>query len=77
MAFISKVKAKGNIYFYVHIYDKTATRGERSIYSLGSKEKALFKLTSWRKKSYIPGDLIELGIKLENLDKWREKIEAV
>lgn len=75
--FIKKVKAKGNFYFYVRIYDNTNHLGERSIYSLGSKEKALLQLSSWRNETSIPGQLSELGLKLENLDKWREKIEAV
>ncbi len=75
--FISRVKAKGHFYYYAYIYDNSSDRGMRTVYSLGRKEKALSELSSWRNHSRIPGQLIELGFKVENLDKWREKVEAV
>lgn len=75
--FISRVKAKGQYYYYACIYDGSHERGKRSVYALGKKEKALHELSSWRNQSTIPGNLIDLGLKIENLDKWREKIEAV
>jgi len=75
--FIQRVKAKGQFYYYACIYDGKNERGKRSVYSFGRKEKALHEISSWRNHSTIPGQLIELGLKVENLDKWREKIEAV
>jgi len=75
--FISRVKAKGHFYFYAYIYDKSSDHGMRRVYALGKKDKALHEISCWRNHSRIPSNLIDLGLKVENLDKWREKIEAV
>lgn len=76
--FLSKVKAKGKVYYYAYVYDGNAERGTRSVYSLGRTEKAIDQISAWKKaQKNIPGELIELGLQVENLDKWIEKIKAV
>jgi hypothetical protein len=75
--FISRVKAKGQFYFYAYVYDSSSDRGMKTVHSFGRKEKALNEIANWKNPSSIPGQLIDLGLKVENLDKWRKKIEAV
>lgn len=73
--FISRVKSKGNYYFYAYVYDSQNYNGLKTVHSFGRKDKALSQLSQWKNKSNIPSGLIDLGLKIESLDEWRRKIE--
>lgn len=76
--FISRVKAKGNYYFYAYVYDNSNVNGLRIVHSLGKRDTALSKLSTWKKQhSEIPKELIKLGLKTDNLDHWKQKIKEV
>lgn len=75
--FISRVKAKGQLYYYAYVYDGGSNYGKKTVYSFGKRDKAIGLIASWKDSERIPGELIQLGLKVENLDKWLEKIKAV
>lgn len=75
--FISHVKAKGNIYFYVYVYDNQSMNGLRTIYSFGRKEKVLEQLTNWVDPSKIPIELVNLGLKREKVEEWEKKVKRL
>jgi len=78
MAFLTKIKASTDIYYYVSVYKKKeqySTKNEERIFSLGCKKKAKKTLEKWNKNfNYVPDDLIEKGIQKEQLKKWLEQI---
>lgn len=76
--FVSRVKAKGQIYFYAYVYDNSTSSGLKTVYSLGKREKAIDQLRSWKNDySKIPPELIELGLKRENVVEWKRKIMKI
>lgn len=71
--YISRVKSKGNYYFYAYSYvyqDK-----KKIVASLGKKEEALENLREWKEK--IPDYLVDEGIKNRDIDNWIKKISDV
>lgn len=72
---MTKVKAKDRFYYYLYVYDCSQYRGTRPVYSLGSSDKALLKLTEWEEGKAIPVDLVRIGIKKEQVNKWRRNVE--
>lgn len=75
--FISRVKAKGNFYFYAYIYDNSSPDLMRTVYSLGKRDSALQKLNEWKDSTKIPSELIELGLTKEKIPQWIDKIQYV
>lgn len=73
--FVSRVTSKGRMYFYIYAYDSSLS-GIKTVHSLGRKEKAIDKLSGWRDRSMIPEDLLKLGLKKEEVEQWRKKIES-
>lgn len=73
--FISRVKAKGNFYFYVYIYDNSSPDLMRTVYSLGKRDSALQQLKDWNDSTKIPSELIELGLNKEKIPQWVAKIQ--
>ncbi|MGM2776452.1 hypothetical protein [Bacillus cereus group sp. Bce015] len=48
------------------------------MYSLGNARIALERLTLWiLDNSFIPEEVIELGISIDDIEKWREKVENI
>ena len=74
--FISRVKSKGNYYFYAYVYDSQNYNGLRTVHAFGRKDKALSQINLWENKVNIPSELIDLGLKIEKLGEWRRKIES-
>lgn len=75
--FISRVKSKGQFYYYAYVYDRSSYSRLKTVYSFGKKEKALVQLSVWREQNKkIPSELINLGLKIEKIDQWRKKIEG-
>lgn len=79
--FVSRVKAKGNYYFYLYSYHSDLTtrkQGLKPIYSLGRFEKAITKLNEWEKDfNGIPKELIDRGISKDDLSKWKNKLRLL
>lgn len=73
--FISKVKSKGNTYFYVYTYDNSSNSGLRTVHSLGKRDSALSKVRAWRDLSNVPKEVKELGLIEDKLAEWEKKIE--
>lgn len=74
--FVSRVTSKGRMYFYIYAYD-SALSGIKTLHSLGHKDKAINKLSDWRDKAKIPEDLLALGLKKEEVEQWKKKIESL
>lgn len=72
---MTKSKSKGRYYYYFYVYDPTSERSMKPVFSLGRSEKALFQLSHWIENGYLPVELVNLGLKAEQLNKWREEIE--
>ncbi|MED2555877.1 hypothetical protein P4218_08140 [Bacillus thuringiensis] len=71
MAFLTNYKANGKRYFYVEKYvgkkPYTCKQSER-IYSIGNERITL-------DNSFIPNELIKIGISINDIENWREKVE--
>lgn len=76
MLFMIRKKAKNRFYYYLYIYDSSHDWGMRAVFSLGNGDKALNRLAHWQQNRTFPQDLADLGIKTEQVEKWREKIAA-
>lgn len=73
--FMTRSKSKGRYYYYFYVYDCSSERGMRPVFSLGNSEKALDKLSNWQEQNYLPIELIDLGIRQEQIGKWLNEIE--
>lgn len=74
---LSQVKARGNKYVYLTIYNGNFDREEENIYSLGRMSKAILTLEEWEKdNSYIPEFVVELGCDTELIRKWIKKLTS-
>lgn len=73
--FVSRVTSKGTMYFYIYAYD-SSLRGIKTVHGLGRKEKAIDKLSGWRDKAKIPENLLAMGLKKEEVELWKKKIES-
>ncbi|MDA2526367.1 hypothetical protein [Bacillus cereus group sp. BfR-BA-01319] len=79
MAYLTSRTAGGKRYFYLseHI-SKTefATCREKILYRFGNAQIALERLSLWiLDNSFTPKELIELGITIDDIKNWKEKIE--
>ncbi|KAA0790184.1 hypothetical protein [Bacillus sp. BB56-3] len=79
MAFLTNYKANGKRYFYVEKYvgkkPYTCKQSQR-IYSIGNERITLERLTLWiLDNSFIPNELIKIGISIDDIENWREKVE--
>ncbi|MFJ6291604.1 hypothetical protein ACIQHT_32740, partial [Bacillus thuringiensis] len=46
------------------------------IYSIGNERITLERLTLWiLDNSFIPSELIKIGISIDDIENWREKVE--
>ncbi|MEC0304803.1 hypothetical protein, partial [Terribacillus saccharophilus] len=53
----------------------TCKQSER-IYSIGNERITLERLTLWiLDNSFIPNELIKIGISIDDIENWREKVE--
>ncbi len=53
----------------------TCKQSER-IYSIGNERITLERLTLWiLDNSFIPSELIKIGISIDDIENWREKVE--
>lgn len=74
--YISRVKSKGNYYFYVYAYVRQDKK--QIIESLGRREKAIQSLSDWKENTNkIPAYLIDKGCNEKHIDVWLKKLEAV
>lgn len=69
-------KAHNRFYYYLCVYDAAEFRGLRKVHALGNGQKALEKLELWDEQQSYPSDLIGLGLEIEQLEKWRNKIKG-
>lgn len=75
--FIIKVKSKGREYFYLRrsVWKNKVSRPE-NIFSFGSKEKALHKISLWKNNTdSFPEELKKMGFGEEDISLWLEQIE--
>ncbi|MCU5197926.1 hypothetical protein OCE52_24325 [Bacillus mobilis] len=82
MAFLTSVKASGRRYYYLGKYTgKTLNnqKGYEHFYNFGNEKVALERLSLWMlDNSFIPVELIELGISKDDVIKWKNKVlEAI
>ncbi|WP_430483517.1 hypothetical protein [Rossellomorea marisflavi] len=79
MPFLTRAKAKGNVYMYLRAYHSSSEgfQGKRYIYSFGRAEKAYSDMKRWFKDyRAFPLELIELGCTKEDLKGWIRTIET-
>lgn len=74
--YLSRVKAKGNLYFYLYIYDGSTENQKRIVHRLGRTEKARDTLQQWREAKNIPVELLSMGLDSRRLSKWEESLEG-
>ncbi|WP_242228698.1 XisI protein [Bacillus cereus group sp. BfR-BA-01323] len=81
MAFLQCFKSQGKRYFYLTRYTgkQTDTRSQyERFYSFGNENVALERLSLWTlDTSFIPNELVKLGISREDIVKWKEKVLQV
>lgn len=82
VAFLTSVKAGKRRYYYLGKYTgKTQTnqKGYEHCYNFGNENVALERLSLWMlDNSFIPKELIDLGISKEDVIKWKNKVlEAI
>lgn len=79
MAFLTNFKAKGKRYFYIEKYvggKPIDCRQSERVYSIGNERIALERLSLWiLDNSFIPNEVIKLGISIDDIENWREKVE--
>ncbi|KAB2397742.1 MULTISPECIES: hypothetical protein [Bacillus cereus group] len=79
MAFLTNFKAKGRRYFYIEKYvggKPIDCRQSERVYSIGNERIALERLSLWiLDNSFIPNEVIKLGISIDDIENWREKVE--
>ncbi|PFJ18283.1 hypothetical protein COD67_12985 [Bacillus cereus] len=79
MAFLTNFKAKGRRYFYIEKYvggKPLDCRQSERVYSIGNERIALERLSLWiLDNSFIPKEVIDLGISIDDIENWREKVE--
>lgn len=79
MAFLTNFKAKNRRYFYIEKYvggKPLDCRQSERVYSIGNERIALERLSLWiLDNSFIPKEVIDLGISIDDIEKWREKVE--
>jgi hypothetical protein len=78
VAYLNSTKAAGNRYFYLSRYtgkkEHTCKKYE-NIYSFGNQNVALERLSLWLlDKTFIPKELLDLGISDEDVIRWRGKV---
>jgi hypothetical protein len=81
LAYLTNAKSQGKRYFYIAKYigkQDFTTKKSKHMYSLGNARIALERLTLWiLDNSFIPEEVIELGISIDDIEKWREKVENI
>ncbi|HDR6822698.1 TPA: hypothetical protein QCV77_006348 [Bacillus thuringiensis] len=79
MAFLTNCKAQGRRYFYIEKYvggKPIDCRQSERVYSIGNERIAFERLNLWvLNNSFIPEEVIELGISIDDIEKWKEKVE--
>ncbi|MBU8905568.1 hypothetical protein [Desertibacillus haloalkaliphilus] len=80
MGYLSQVKVKGRRYIYLTEYigmSRFTTKTEINVFSFGNREKALEKMTWWRKYfQEFPQELIDRGYGKKDLDEWIRTLET-
>jgi len=78
LAYLISKTAGGKRYFYLAQYsskEKYTTCKYKLLYSFGNERIALERLSLWAlDRTFIPEELKELGISLEDVKKFREKV---
>lgn len=81
MAFLTNNKAQGKRYFYIEKYiggKPIDCRQSERVYSIGNQRIAFERLSLWiLDNSYIPNEVIELGVSIDDIKKWREKVKNI
>ncbi|HFK1786755.1 TPA: hypothetical protein ACGXP4_006057 [Bacillus cereus] len=81
MAFLTNNKAQGRRYFYIEKYiggKPIDCRQSERVYSIGNQRIAFERLSLWiLDNSYIPNEVIELGVSIDDIKKWREKVKNI
>ncbi|ETE88990.1 TPA: hypothetical protein QCV86_005368 [Bacillus thuringiensis] len=76
--FLHCFKSQGKRYFYLtrYIGKQTNTKSQyERFYSFGNENVALERLSLWMlDNSFIPKELVELGISRKDLIKWKERV---
>lgn len=81
LAYLTSKKVNGKRYFYVAKYTGkqlyySSTYKYRYIFSFGNQQVAFERLTLWLLDNrFIPEELIEMGISIDELKHWHERIE--
>lgn len=71
---VTRVRSRGNYYYYLATYCPDSARRERNVYALGKKEEATSTLDFWIKSKKAPLFLVDLGLQLPKVEKWLKKI---
>ncbi|HDR8066622.1 TPA: hypothetical protein QCY66_005669 [Bacillus cereus] len=78
MAYLTSKTAGGKRYFYLAQYtgkEKYTACKYKYLYSFGNERIALERLSLWAlDRTFIPEELKELGISLEDVKKFRERV---
>ncbi|MDA2526366.1 hypothetical protein [Bacillus cereus group sp. BfR-BA-01319] len=79
MALLTNYKAHGKRYFYIEKYVRGRPidcRQYERVYSIGNERIAFERLNLWViDNRFIPEEVIELGITIDEIEKWRGKLE--
>ncbi|WP_436867067.1 hypothetical protein [Bacillus fungorum] len=79
MALLTNYKAQGKRYFYIEKYvggKPIDCRQYERVYSIGNERITFERLNLWViDNRFIPEEVIELGITIDEIEKWRRKIE--
>jgi hypothetical protein len=78
LAYLTSKTAGGKRYFYLAQYtgkEEYTTCRYKYLYSFGNERVALERLSLWAlDRTFIPEELKELGISLEDVKKYKEKV---
>ncbi|MEC3596994.1 hypothetical protein P4159_29620 [Bacillus thuringiensis] len=81
MAFLTNNKAQGKRYFYIEKYvggKPIDCRQSERVYSIGNQRIAFERLNLWViDNRFIPKEVIDLGITMNDIETWREKVENI